>query len=42
MSHIDHIPASFRGEFPDDCKPPKDEQTRTADGDDEPPALEAS
>lgn len=30
------------GEFPDDCKPPEDEQTRIADGDDEPPALEAS
>jgi hypothetical protein len=33
---------SRHGEFPEDCCPPKDEQTRIADGDDEPPALEAS
>lgn len=30
------------GEFPDDCRPPKAEQERIANGDDEPPALEAS
>lgn len=33
---FDHF--SRHGEFPDDCKPPK----RIANGDDEPPALEAS